>query len=284
MIKNFKAIYLTYFSLLLGLPLSTAHAQIVELCGHSAQGELLVGHAPEGTEHAFLDDTELTVLPDGSFLFAFGRDAKEDHTLQLATADNIETFSLNIKKTPWDIQKINGVPPRKVEPTDLDLRKINQEHDDLQRALSYHTQTPFWQKGFIMPVTKGRTSGNFGGQRIMNGIKKSPHRGLDIAAPENSPVYASADGIVTLSGGDYYYTGNVVVIDHGQNLSTISAHLKGATVKKGDKVKQGDIIGHVGKTGRATGPHLHWGASLNGTRFQPLSLLKIGDKSFCSNI
>lgn len=277
MMKHFKAIYLTCFSTIFAFS-----ANAVEICGKLAQGELIQGQA-DGAEQVFIDDKQIEITPDGIFLIAFDRDAAKSQTLQIANSDNIDAYPLEIAPTTWDIQKINGVPPRKVEPTEKDLHKINIERDDLYRALSYHTKTPLWQKGFVMPV-KGRTSGHFGGQRVMNGKPRAPHRGMDIAAPENTPVYASSDGIVTLSGGNYFYTGNVVVLDHGQNLSTIYAHLNDTTVKKGDKVKQGDIIGHVGKTGRATGPHLHWGASVNNIRFQPLSLLKLGDKSFCSNL
>lgn len=278
MIRTYKVIYLICFSFLVA-----NFAQALELCGNLAQGEFIQAKA-EGSEHAFLNDNELSVLPDGTFIFALGRDAPAIQSLQVTEKEKINTYPLEIAPTAWDVQKINGVPPRKVEPTDLDNRKINKEREDLHKALSYHTKTPNWQKGFIMPVNKGRTSGSFGGQRIMNGKPKSPHQGIDLAAPEGSPVFASADGIVTLSDGEYFYTGNVVVIDHGQNLSTIYAHLKARSVKKGDRVKQGDIIGHVGKTGRATGPHLHWGASLNGVRFQPLSLLKIREKNFCKNL
>ena len=135
----------------------------------------------------------------------------------------------------------------------------------------------YWQKGFILPV-EGRISGNFGNQRIFNGIPKSPHSGTDIAAPAGTEVKAAGDGIVVLNGKDYFYTGNMVIIDHGQGLQTIYAHLQESKVKLGDKVKQGDVIGLVGSTGRATGPHLHWGASLNNVRFRPHSLLDIKDK------
>lgn len=273
-----KAIYLICFNLLL-----SAQVQALELCGNLAQGELIQGQA-DNLEHIFYNNSELFPSKDGAFLFAFSRDEKPLQTLQIETKDNQNAYPLEVNTTEWDIQKINGVSPRKVEPTDSDYRKIHKEQDDLKKALSYQIKEPYWKKGFIMPINKGRTSGSFGGQRIMNGKPKSPHNGMDIAAPEGSPVYAASDGVVTLSDGEYFYTGNVVVIAHGQNLSTIYAHLKSATVKKGDKVKQGDIIGHVGKTGRATGPHLHWGASVNGTRFQPLSLLKIGDKNFCKNL
>ena len=276
--KHCKAIYLICCSLLVA-----EQAFAVEVCGNFAQGELIQAQA-ENSEHVFLNDKELPLLADGTFLFAFSRDAAPQQTLQIDTDGKIANFTIPVAPTVWDIQKINGVPPRKVTPTDIDNRKIDKEREDLRQALSYNIKTPYWQKGFVMPVNKGRTSGNFGGQRIMNGKPKSPHQGMDIAVPEGSPVYASSDGVVTLSDGEYFYTGNVVVIAHGQNLSTIYAHLKNRTVKKGDKVKQGDIIGHVGKTGRATGPHLHWGASINDVRFQPLSLLKLGDKNFCKNL
>ena len=271
--KISKAIYLIFFSVLS----FCISAQALEVCGNFAQGELIRAKAQQA-QHAFLDDKELSLLPDGTFIFAFSRDAKPASTLQIDNGENFTSYPLEVQKTSWDIQKINGVEPRKVEPTDADNRKIDKERHDLGRALSYKTSEPYWQKGFIMPVNKGRTSGNFGGQRVMNGKPKSPHQGMDIAAPEGSPVYASADGIVTLSDGEYFYTGNVVVIDHGQNLSTIYAHLKTRTVKKGNFVKQGDIIGHVGKTGRATGPHLHWGASVNNVRFRPHSLLDLNKK------
>ena len=276
--KYSKAIYLICYSLL-----SATSVKALEVCGNFAQGELLQAQA-EHSEHVFLNGQELPLLEDGTFLFAFSRNAEPPQSLQIDADGKLNDFNLPVAPVSWDIQKINGVPPRKVTPTDLDNRKIDKEREDLRTALSYQIKTPYWQKGFIMPVNKGRTSGNFGGQRIINGKPKSPHQGMDIAVPEGSPVYASSDGIVTLSDGEYFYTGNVVVIAHGQNLSTIYAHLKNRTVKKGDRVKQGDIIGHVGKTGRATGPHLHWGASINDIRFQPLSLLKIGDKNFCKNL
>ena len=110
----------------------------------------------------------------------------------------------------------------------------------------------------------------------MNGRKMNPHAGTDIAAPLGMPVAAAGDGKVVLMAGDLFYSGNVVVIDHGYGLQTIYAHLNKITVQKGQKVKKGEIIGEVGKTGRVTGPHLHWGASLKGIRFNPFSLLRLG--------
>ena len=112
----------------------------------------------------------------------------------------------------------------------------------------------------------------------MNKIPKSPHRGMDIAAKEGTPIKAAADGKIVLAYPDLFYSGNTVIIDHGFGLQTIYAHMKEMNVKRGDVVKQGDIIGSVGKTGRVTGPHLHWGASLRDVRFNPQSLLDINKK------
>lgn len=107
---------------------------------------------------------------------------------------------------------------------------------------------------------------------------QNPHQGMDIAAKEGTPVKAASDGNVVLAYPNLFYSGNVVVIDHGFGLQTIYAHLQEMKVKRGDKVKQGDIIGLVGKTGRVTGPHLHWGASLRNVRFNPQSLLDMNTK------
>ena len=144
----------------------------------------------------------------------------------------------------------------------------------VRTALKDISTTAFWRSGFVRPV-EGRVSGKFGGQRIMNNIPKNPHQGMDIAAKEGTPVKSTADGKVVLAYPDLFYSGNVIIIDHGFGLQTIYAHLKDINVKRGDIVKQGDVIGSVGKTGRVTGPHLHWGASLRNVRINPQSLLDI---------
>ena len=230
---------------------STANA--LEFCGKKAQGEIILARSG-GNEQ----------------LFAFGRDAD---LLQTITVGD-ETKEIEIAATKWDIQDIKGLPPKKVAPSKEDEKEINREYADVRNAQKASLSQTYWKKGFLMPV-EGRISGAFGGQRIMNGEKRNPHMGVDIAAPEGTTVMAPSDGVVTLAGQDYFFSGNVIVINHGHNLFTIYAHLKDMNVKKGDKVKQGDIIATVGKTGRATGAHLHWGASLGGTRFNPVSLLEL---------
>jgi murein DD-endopeptidase MepM/ murein hydrolase activator NlpD len=124
---------------------------------------------------------------------------------------------------------------------------------------------------FIMPI-KGKISSPFGLKRFFNGQSRDPHSGLDIAAPEGKVVVAPADGIVSQTG-DYFFNGQTVMIDHGQGIISMMCHLSKIDVVKGQTIKQGDAIGKVGHTGRATGPHLHWGISINNARVNPLLVL-----------
>ena len=259
-------------------------AQAIELCGKKAQGEILKGYAP-GVSKILFNNQEHMVSPSGTFLIAFGRDAQKEQKLTIFSDKNgKQDYNFTIMPTKWDIQNIKGIPQKKVTPSEKDQKEITRERNDLKKALAHKTDKNYWEKGFIMPV-EGRISGKFGGQRIMNGKKMNPHQGLDIAAPEGTPVKAASDGVVTLNAPNTFYSGNVIVIDHGQGLQTIYAHLQKMNVKKGQKVKQGEVIGTVGKTGRVTGPHLHWGASLRGTRFNPFSLLNINkNNELCFNI
>lgn len=259
---------------------SVATAEAAELCGKLAQGEILVGRAAPG--EVIFKQNPIRISEQGDFLIAFGRDDEAAQQITFLNSEGkTQTIDLKIEPTAWDVQNIKGVPPRKVTPSNADLKDIETERKLVIRGQKTDSENPLWKKGFIKPV-EGRTSGQFGGQRIMNGVKRNPHAGMDIAAPEGTPVKASSDGIVTLAAPDLFYSGNVVILDHGYGLHTIYAHLKEMHVKDGDAVKQGDIIGLVGKTGRATGPHLHWGASLNGTKFNPPSLLNINKgNDFC---
>lgn len=273
-----KLTYLIFSFLIMSSPVYA-----VELCGKAMQGEILVGHAQDASEIKFNDTT---IIPDenGTFLLALGRDEASKAHLQIKTSEGIKNYTLEIGATSWDIQNIKGIPPRKVTPSDSDMRSIEYEQKLVKAAQQTKNLTPMWQSGFVNPL-EGRISGEFGGQRIMNGVKKNPHSGQDIAAMEGTPIKSSGDGIVTLSETGLFYSGNVVIIDHGYGLHTIYAHMKDINVKRGDQIKKGDIIGTVGKTGRATGPHLHWGASVNGIKFNPPSLLNINNNDdFCFNL
>ncbi len=284
MIK-YKSISLTFSLLLLAAPAAAEDtAPNIRLCGKMAQGEVIRGYAP-GITNARINGANHQVTKDGKFIFAFPRDQKKEAVLQITEADGqTRKFDLKIAPTAWDIQNLKGVPPRKVTPSKEDEAAILSERTLVGGALKGDRLESYWQRGFIEPV-HGRISGYFGGQRIMNGKKMNPHAGTDIAAPIGTKIKAASDGIITLTAPDTFYSGNVVVIDHGHGLQTIYAHMNEIYVKQGQSVKQGEIIGEVGKTGRVTGPHLHWGASLRNTRFNPYSLLNLtANNDFCFNL
>ncbi|MFV0626251.1 MAG: M23 family metallopeptidase [Alphaproteobacteria bacterium] len=268
---KFKAIYLI-FSLCLISSVSYANESSIQICGKRAQGQILSGIATN-IETLSVDGRKIDIASNGKFIFAFERDDKLNHKIS-ATDFNGETqiYDFPISATKWDIQNIKGIEPKKVEPSQKEVKEIERERKAIRNAMTEDREEIFWQNKIEMPL-KGRTSGNYGGQRIMNGKKMNPHQGMDIAAPKGTPVKAPNDGIITLSGkNNFFYSGNVVIIDHGYKLFTIYAHLTDTKMKVGDKVKKGDVIGTVGTTGRSTGPHLHWGASHDGIRFDPNSL------------
>lgn len=276
---NYKAIYLTICL----LTAAANNADATELCGDFKQGEIITGRVTDNAEAVIFNDKNYPVTEDGYFILAFGRDQKAQADLFLQYPDGKkELCRLPIQTYDWDIQRINGIPQSKVTPDSSHDAEIRREQKDVRRSLTVMQPGDYWREGFILPVY-GRISGEFGNQRIFNGTPKSPHSGTDIAAPEGTVVKASGSGKVILSGKNYFYTGNMVIIDHGQGLQTIYAHLKEAKVKAGETVKKGQVIGLVGHTGRATGPHLHWGASLNNVRFRPHSLLNLNQKK-CRNI
>ena len=259
-----------FLFLIFSIYLIAGNASAFELCGSIKQGEFVIGKAKDANVVS-INENELMLSKDGYFLLAFGRDEKNTQKLKIVANEDFN-YSFDVGKTDWDVQNIKGVPPRKVTPSDSDLAAIELERKVVRGSLKEVKDNTSWLSGFMMPV-EGRISGKFGGQRIMNNVPKNPHQGMDIAAKEGTPIKASADGEIVLAYPDLFYSGNVVVIDHGFGLQTIYAHMKDMSVKVGQKVRKGDVIGTVGKTGRATGPHLHWGASLRNVRFNPQSLV-----------
>lgn len=183
-----------------------------------------------------------------------------------------KSYQFDIKNKNYKIQKLAIKNKRKVFPLKEDEQQITQEKLDLDKTLSHWriVSDPFIDP-FIAPV-RGYITSTFGLKRIYNGIPKSPHTALDIAALQGTPIKATACGQV-INIHDRFYTGNTVIIDHGQGVMSLYAHLKDVKVTNGQWLKQGDIIGTVGKTGRVTGPHLHWAIYLNQTPIDPLLLI-----------
>lgn len=177
-------------------------------------------------------------------------------------------FSFQVQPKQYTVQHIRLKNKRLVEPTAEDLKRILAEAERIKQAFATWTEQRLPTLTFRLPV-KGRLSSRFGVKRFFNDKPRKPHSGLDIAAPAGTAVAAPAGGRV-LETGSYYFNGNTVFIDHGQGLVTMYNHLHRLAVRKGDAVRTGQVIGYVGKTGRATGPHLHWSVSLNDSRVDPL--------------
>jgi murein DD-endopeptidase MepM/ murein hydrolase activator NlpD len=192
------------------------------------------------------------------------------HSIEIKGKQNTAlAFNVNAKTYPE--QHITLKNKRMVNPYKKDLVRIFREKKIIIAALKHWRDSTAKLKPFLMPVT-GRISSPFGLRRFFNDQPRKPHSGLDIAAPVGTPVYAPAAGIV-IATGKYFFNGNTVLIDHGQGLITMYCHLHNIDVKKGDIVKRGEKFANVGMTGRVTGPHLHWGVSLNNARIDPRLLL-----------
>lgn len=174
----------------------------------------------------------------------------------------------NVMSKSYAEQRLTLTDKRKVEPSADDLRRIERESARINQALRRFSERSDVVTDFRWPAA-GPTSSPFGLRRFFNGQPRKPHSGLDIAAPEGAPIRAPAAGRV-IDAGDFFFNGNTVFVDHGQGLITMYCHLSRIDVRVGEELKAGDRIGAVGKTGRATGAHLHWSISLNDARVDPL--------------
>lgn len=227
-----------------------------ELRGKPAPGALLIGKVALGSE-VFLDGKPLAVQADGHFVFGFGRDDSGSKELLIRRGDFTESRPLKLVARQWNIQRVEGVPQRTVEPPPETLARIREEAAQARAARAQKTNQSHFLEDFIWP-SSGRVSGVYGSQRFYNGQPGSPHFGIDIAAPTGEPVVAPAGGVVTLAHDDMFYSGGTLVIDHGWGVFSTFLHLSQLHVQVGDRVQQGDRIADIGATGRATGPHLDW--------------------------
>ncbi len=246
----------------------TAAAERFALDGAFQQGGLLQGQAPAGSVVG-VDGHSVRVSPTGIFLIGFDRDAPPTAELTIRYPDGLqEQRILAIQQRQYDIQRVNGLPPKKVTPSAEHLARIKRERELVKAARSRDDARMDFAPGFSWPLV-GRISGVYGSQRILNGKPRQPHFGVDVAAPVGTRVVAPAGGIVTLAYPDMYFSGGTLIIDHGHGLSSAFLHLHKILVAKGQRVERGQEIAEVGATGRVTGPHLDWRINLFNTRIDP---------------
>jgi murein DD-endopeptidase MepM/ murein hydrolase activator NlpD len=253
----------------------TTNGQSLKIIGKAEPGNVLVGIA-DNAKSIFLNDIRLTVDNNGTFVFGFDRDATGTHNLKVIYNDGKEEIKkIKLPKRKYQIQRLK-IASKYVTPPQEELERIELEREKMKEARSEvgKIDSALFISGFIKP-SEGRISSVFGSQRILNGVAGNPHNGIDIAASEGTPVYAASDGVVIIAEEDFYYNGNFVLLDHGQNLTSIYLHMSKLTVKTGDVVKKGQKIGEIGSTGRSTAPHLHWGVQWYKNRIDPMSLLNI---------
>lgn len=182
------------------------------------------------------------------------------------------SYNVLVVKKSFPIQKLT-LPKSKVDLNAKSLARVRGEQRRVKKVLGIVSEKRLWGQSFLEPV-HGKISGAFGRKRVINGQPKNPHSGEDIAAPKGTLVVAMNDGIVRLTA-DHFFSGKGLFIDHGLGLISMYFHLSEVSVTDGAVVRRGQAIGKVGSTGRATGPHLHWGVRLNGARVDPYSLVKL---------
>lgn len=246
----------------------TTYADPLTLNGTLAQGGMVTGVVQPGSQ-VFLGPQALKVAPDGRFVFGFHRDAPAKAEISvIAPGGEAYREALSVAQREYKIQQIDGLPPKKVTPPPEFYERLRRERGLVGKARAANTDFLFWAEPFIRPA-KGRISGVYGSQRILNGIPKQPHYGLDIAAPKGTPVVAPASGVVVLAEPDFYYEGGIIIIDHGFRVMSTLFHLNSVDVDVGQTVNQGDRIGSVGATGRATGSHVDWRINWGSARLDP---------------
>lgn len=248
---------LVYFIPAFSFEKTTLQFGDVSLSGITTQGGFLFGEAPVGSRISF-NGHPVRVNGKGRFIIGFGRDEKLELPFTIVYPNQrLTRHTVKISKRRYDIQEIEGIEEKYVTPPPETLARIKEDTRLVLEGRSYDTALNYFDAEWIWPA-RGRISGVFGSQRILNGKKRRPHFGVDIAAKEGTPVRSPNGGIVRVSHPDMYYSGGTILIDHGHGLFSAFLHMKDLTVVPGDEVHQGDIIGHVSSTGRSTGAHLDW--------------------------
>ena len=248
-------------------------ANAIELQGKFIQGSSILGKTQPGAK-VIVDKKNLKVSNDGFFVFGLSKNRKNNVIININNNGVSEVIEKKVFKRKYKIQRIDGLPKKQVTPPPEVYERIKKDNKLIGKARSIDTSYEFFKDKFINPVDKYVITGVYGSQRILNGKPRRPHYGLDYAADEGTSVKAMMDGVVTLAEKDLYFTGGTIIFDHGHGISTLYMHMKDINVKNGQKIKQGQIVGTIGATGRATGPHLDIRLNWFDVKLDPMSILK----------
>ena len=252
----------------------TFKSYALQFNGKFIQGHFIVGKTDPNSK-VIIDKKQIKVSKDGFFAFGIGKDRKYDVVIRIIKNGETTKVVKKVQKRKYNIQRIDGLEEKKVTPPEEVYERIKKENILIAKAREINSDLDFFKNKFILPVDNAIITGVYGSQRILNGKPRWPHYGIDFAQKLGTPIKAMADGVVTLAEKDLYFTGATLIFDHGHGISTLYMHLDQIFVELGDIVKQGDIIGTVGSSGRSTGPHLDVRLNWFGTRLDPATVLDI---------
>ena len=250
----------------------SSNSDAIEFNGSFLQGSFILGKTDPGTK-VTIDKKRVKVSDDGYFVFGLGRDRKNNIIIKTSYKGKTEIIEKKVFKRKYKIQRIDGLPEKVTPPKEV-YDRIKRENKLISDARLIESDLTFLKK-FINPLDKAIVTGIYGSQRILNGKPRWPHYGIDFAAKEGTKIKAMLSGTATMVEPDLFYTGGTLIFDHGHGVSTLYMHMKDIYVKKGQIVKQGDIIGTVGSTGRSTGPHLDVRLNWFDVRLDPATVLSL---------
>ena len=251
---------------------NTSHA--VEFIGDFKQGSFILGKTDPNSK-VYIDNRKVRVSSDGYFAFGLDRDRKNNVLIKVKNGRETKLIEKKVFKRKYKIQRIDGLPPKQVTPPPEVYERIKKDNILIGKARAIDSKLVFFKDKFTYPIDKYIITGVYGSQRILNGKPRRPHYGIDFHAPEGTPVKSMMDGVVTLVENDMYFTGGTIIFDHGHGVSTLYMHMKDINVKKGQKVKKGEVVGTLGQSGRATGPHLDIRLNWFEVKLDPASVLNL---------